>query len=259
MRREYRLVTDRDASGPTDADPTPTDGETASEHTFDQVPENQREEFMTSLLQSFPEADVPRAVGVAVSGLPHFARHATVSELFNGLDEESRPGVMTSLLRGLPDQDVARTVGVAVGELPRAAQQQAASEVLAHLDFADRTDQVVQVMQSLPAASVGDAVEAGLASLQGPQLEATASNAFDRLPATAQKRIASGVLEPPDEKTSNFLWKVVVCSLIAVVVIFGVLTFVLIYQKKSAEAPLALATTALGGIVGLLSPGPSKG
>jgi hypothetical protein len=37
-----------------------------------------------------------------------------------------------------------------------------------------------------------------------------------------------------------------------VVVTFGVLAFVLIYQRKSAEAPLALATTALGGIVGLL-------
>ena len=47
-------------------------------------------------------------------------------------------------------------------------------------------------------------------------------------------------------------------SLVAVIVIFGVLSFVLIYQGKHAEATLALATTALGGIVGLISPGPSK-
>jgi hypothetical protein len=58
--------------------------------------------------------------------------------------------------------------------------------------------------------------------------------------------------------TNRWLWKCVVGSLVAVIVIFGVLSFVLIYQGKHAEATLALATTALGGIVGLISPGPSK-
>jgi len=36
------------------------------------------------------------------------------------------------------------------------------------------------------------------------------------------------------------------------------MAFVLIYQKKAAEAPLALATTALGGIVGLVATSPGS-
>jgi hypothetical protein len=41
--------------------------------------------------------------------------------------------------------------------------------------------------------------------------------------------------------------------------VFGAMAFLLIYQRKPAEAPLALATTALGGVVGLVATSPGSG
>jgi hypothetical protein len=45
----------------------------------------------------------------------------------------------------------------------------------------------------------------------------------------------------------------------AAIFVFGSMAFVLIYQGKAAEAPLALATTALGGVVGLVATSPGSG
>jgi len=52
----------------------------------------------------------------------------------------------------------------------------------------------------------------------------------------------------------------VVGTMALAVFFFGTMAFVLMYQKKGAEAPLALATTALGAIIGLVATSPgSKG
>ncbi|MGH3548597.1 MAG: hypothetical protein ACRDQU_10915 [Pseudonocardiaceae bacterium] len=42
----------------------------------------------------------------------------------------------------------------------------------------------------------------------------------------------------------------------AAIFVFGILTFVLVLKGQSADGVIALATTALGGVVGLISPSP---
>jgi hypothetical protein len=54
------------------------------------------------------------------------------------------------------------------------------------------------------------------------------------------------------------LWYIVVGVMALAVFIFGSMAFVLLYQGKAAEAPLALATTALGGVVGLIATSPGS-
>jgi hypothetical protein len=68
--------------------------------------------------------------------------------------------------------------------------------------------------------------------------------------------LAEGVLGVPDRRTQQILWYIVVWTMVAAIFVFGTMAFVLIYQKKAAEAPLALATTALGGVVGLIATSP---
>lgn len=54
------------------------------------------------------------------------------------------------------------------------------------------------------------------------------------------------------------LWYIVVSTLAAAVFVFGSMAFVPVYRKKAAEAPRALVTTALGGIVGLVATSPGR-
>ena len=68
----------------------------------------------------------------------------------------------------------------------------------------------------------------------------------------------TSILGTPDSKTQRTLWYLVVSTISAAIFVFGVLTFVLILTGRSAEGPLALATTALGGIVGLIATSPGS-
>ena len=160
------------------------------------------------------------------------------------------------LLGGLTQLDQAQAVTDLVSRLPDAAKAATASNVFDQLGQPQKAAQVMQGIESLSAPDLEQAVGAGLNRLPAPQLESAASAALGALSPDAQQRVTGG-LTTPDAATNRWLWKVVVVSLVAVVIVFGVLTFVLILKGKSAEAPLALATTALGGIVGLLSPGPA--
>jgi hypothetical protein len=165
------------------------------------------------------------------------------------IPDDRRSEAVSSLLQSLPDSETAQAVGDAFSSLSANAQEATASEVFDRLDTPQKTVQVVQGMDSLPAPKLEEAVGAALQRLPSPQLEAAASTAMGQLPAAAQQRVIGG-LSTPDAATNRWLWKCVVGSLVAVIIIFGVLSFVLIYQGKHAEATLALATTALGGIVG---------
>ena len=77
------------------------------------------------------------------------------------------------------------------------------------------------------------------------------------MPDDQRQQLAS-TLGVPDKKTRQILWYVVVGTLALAVFLFGILAFVLILNGKSAEAPLALATTALGGVVGLVATSPGS-
>jgi hypothetical protein len=63
---------------------------------------------------------------------------------------------------------------------------------------------------------------------------------------------------PTNQASLTTLWILILMLLGLAVFTFGTMTFVLVYQKKSAEGTLALATAALGAIVGLISPSPVR-
>lgn len=183
---------------------------------------------------------------------------ATTDALLAGIPEEDRSGAALSLLQALPGEQKIQLFAEAVNQSDPGVQEATTSELFGRLDTPQKAAQVVQGMTSLPAPELGEAVGAGLQRLPAPELEKAAGKALSQLPADAKERVAGG-LSAPDPKTNNLLWRVVVYSLIGIVGLFGAFTFVLIYQGKSAEAVLALATTALGGIVGLITPAATRG
>ncbi len=193
--------------------------------------------------------------GLAAPGAD--AARPSLDPTLDQIPEDRRSEAATSLLQNLPVGETARAVGDAISGLSMDAQEATVSTLFNQLDPPQKAAQVVQGIDSLQTPNLEEAVGAGLQRLQAPQLESATSTALSHLSPAAQQRVVGG-LGSPDAATNRWLWKCVVGSLVAVVIVFGVLTFVLIYQKKSAEATLALATTALGGIVGLISPGPSK-
>jgi hypothetical protein len=114
------------------------------------------------------------------------------------------------------------------------------------------------VVDALP-----DEAKQGLAAtvvqgLPAEQQQAAAQGVLDTLSNDQRTQVAESVLGSPDRKTRQTLWYMIVTTLAAAVFVFGSMAFVLVYQKKAAEAPLALATTALGGIVGLIATSPGS-
>jgi hypothetical protein len=90
------------------------------------------------------------------------------------------------------------------------------------------------------------------------QKRAAAEAAIGALPADVKQQVAQAALGSPDQRTRQLLWYLVVVTLTAAVFVFGTMAFVLVYQKKAAEAPLGLATGALGAIVGLIATSPGS-
>jgi hypothetical protein len=95
--------------------------------------------------------------------------------------------------------------------------------------------------------------------LSPEQRQNVAEDIVATLPPGQQQQVAesvSGPLSSPDAGTSNRLWIIVVSTLTLALFVFGTMAFVLVLRRETAEAPLALATTALGGIVGLVATTP---
>jgi hypothetical protein len=86
--------------------------------------------------------------------------------------------------------------------------------------------------------------------------KAAAKSVLGTLTPPQQAEVAESLLGSPDPNTRQRLWYMVVGTMALAVFVFGSMAFTLIYQTKAAEAPLALATTALGGLVGLLATSP---
>jgi hypothetical protein len=127
----------------------------------------------------------------------------------------------------------------------------------------DSSEQQTAAAEGVINAMTSDAKQGLAASvvkgLDTPEQQtAAAEGAINALPAAQREQVAQGVLGNPDKKTRQVLWYMVVATLTLAIFVFGTMAFVLIYQKKSAEAPLALATTALGGVVGLVATSPGS-
>jgi hypothetical protein len=142
----------------------------------------------------------------------------------------------------LPDEAKQGLAATVVQGLPAAQQQAAAQGLMDALPDEAKQGLAATVVQGLPAA----------------QQQAAAQGVLDALPNDQRTQLAETVLGSPDKNTRKVLWYVVVSTLAAAVFVFGSMAFVLVYQKKAAEAPLALATTALGGIVGLVATSPGS-
>ena len=113
-------------------------------------------------------------------------------------------------------------------------------------------------LDALPAEDKQGLAATVVQCLPAEQQQAAAQGVLDALPDDKRTQLAETVLGSPDRKTRQILWYMVVLTLAAAVFVFGSMAFVLVYQKKAAEAPLALATTALGGIVGLVATSPGS-
>ncbi|MDQ4021576.1 MAG: hypothetical protein M3257_08115, partial [Actinomycetota bacterium] len=99
---------------------------------------------------------------------------------------------------------------------------------------------------------VGNVVQ----SLGTDQQKQLAATAVDSLSQADKEDVAASILGIPDRKTQQMLWYIVIGMMGGAIFVFGILAFVLVLNDKSAEGVVALATTALGGVVGLVSTSP---
>ena len=176
----------------------------------------------------------------------------------DALPDEAKQGLAATVVQGLaPEQQQAAAQGV-MDALPDEAKQGLAATVVQALPAAQQQAAAQGLIGALP-----DEAKQGLAAtvVQGlapEQQQAAARGVLDALPSDQRTQLAETVLGSPDKRTREILWYMVVSTLAASVFVFGSMAFVLVYQKKAAEAPLALATTALGGIVGLVATSPGS-
>jgi hypothetical protein len=151
---------------------------------------------------------------------------------------------------------------LAVDRLSPAQQQTMAATVVQNLDTPEQQKAAAEgVVGAMPAEAKQDLAATVVQSLDTPeQQRAAAEGVVATLPSEQRQQLAEGVLGlgTPDQKTQQNLWYIVVLTMAAAIFVFGSMAFVLIYQKKAAEAPLALATTALGGTVGLIATSPGS-
>lgn len=161
------------------------------------------------------------------------------------LSEEQRTWVL-EFLRDLnwAGTDARALIQDLAGELSPTAQKAVAQAAVDTLSTEARQDLATDVVQGLDTSK---------------QKQAAAQTVFDTLSTDQQEEVAAGLLGAPDSKTQRRLWFMVVGTMGSAIFIFGFMAFVLIYQRKPAEAPLALATTALGGVVGLIVTSPVRG
>jgi hypothetical protein len=115
------------------------------------------------------------------------------------------------------------------------------------------------VINAMPSTAKQDLAASVVKGLDTPeQQQAAAEGVINALSAKQRDQVAQGLLGNPDKKTRQVLWYMVVSTLTLAIFVFGTMAFILIYEKKPAEAPLALATTALGGVVGLVATSPGS-
>jgi len=192
-----------------------------------------------------PSSAAQKAAELAVGALSPAEQQALAATVIQGLDT--------------PQQQQAAAEGV-VGALPAEAKQDLAATVIQGLDTPQQQQAAAEgVVGALPAEAKQDLAATVVQSLDTPQQQrAAAEGVVGALPAEQRQQLAEGVLGlgPPDPKTQQNLWYIVIWTMAAAIFVFGSMAFVLIYQKKAAEAPLALATTALGGVVGLIATSP---
>ena len=178
------------------------------------------------------------------------------------MPSEAKQDLAASVVRGLdtPVQQTAAAEGV-IGVMPSEAKQDLAASVVRGLDTPEQQTAAAEgVIGVMPSEAKQDLAASVVRGLDTPEQQtAAADGVMAAMSVKQRQQVAQSILGSPDKKTRQVLWYMVVSTLVAAIFVFGALAFVLIYQKKPAEAPLALATTALGGVVGLVATSPGSG
>jgi len=184
------------------------------------------------------------------------------TSLNSGEETEPVPADLASVVRGLdtPEQQAAAAEGV-IGAMPSEAKQDLAASVVRGLDTPEQQAAAAEgVIGAMPSEAKQDLAASVVRGLDTPeQQKAAAEGVMSAMPVKQRQEVAQSLLGRPDKTTRQVLWYMVVSTLVLAIFVFGTMAFVLIYQKKPAEAPLALATTALGGVVGLVATSPGSG
>ena len=188
----------------------------------------------------------------------------------DGQDEQAaeglnRPDVGPTVASRVLEEDLSPTTqGAAeraMNALTPVEQQDLAAAVVKTLDTPEQQQAAAEgVVGALPNEAKQDLAATVVQSLDTPeQKRAAAEGVVGALSTDQRQQLAESLLGRPDRKTRQNLWYIVIWTMAAAIFVFGSMAFVLIYQKKAAEAPLALATTALGGVVGLVATSPGSG
>jgi hypothetical protein len=190
---------------------------------------------------------------------PPHGREERASEDLHRLEEEPTASAQALADALPPTTQVAAEQ--AVGTLAPAEQQDLAAAVVQTLDTPEQQRAAAEgVVAALPTEAKQDLAAAVVETLDTPeQQRAAAEGVIGALPLQQRQQLAESVLGSPDQRTRQVLWYIVIWTMAAAIFVFGAMAFVLIYQGKGAEAPLALATTALGGVVGLVATSPGSG
>ncbi len=179
-------------------------------------------------------------------------------------EDQQRPGAETSgstqTVAGTPSSAAQEDAARAVQMMTPTEQQDLAAAVVRGLDTPEQQKTAAEgVVGAMPSEAKQDLAAAVVRGLDTPEQQKTAAEGVvGALPVEQREQLAESVLGRPDRRTRQNLWYIVIWTLTAAIFVFGSMAFVLIYQKKAAEAPLALATTALGGVVGLVATSPGS-
>jgi hypothetical protein len=159
-----------------------------------------------------------------------------------------------------PDTDQQRQAAAAAVEgLSADSKQALVGSLVQSLGGEQQKQAAAAATDGLPADSKQELVSSLVQSLGTEQQKQAATAAISGLAQEDQEDVAASILGTPDRKTRQMLWYIVIATIGGAIFVFGILTFVLVLMGKNAEGVLALATTALGGVVGLVSTSPVSG
>lgn len=173
---------------------------------------------------------------------------------------ETTPEDVATMVGNLASTDQKKEAAVAViGKLPPDAAPEVVATMVDNLESTDqKKDAAVAVVGKLPPEATPDVVGRMVDNLGSADQVKVATAAMNALPTQRQQDLANSILGTPSRKVQAALWLIVVITISAAIFIFGTLSFILVLNGRGAEGPLALATTALGGIVGLIATTPGR-
>jgi len=145
------------------------------------------------------------------------------------VDDDARKLLGSGLFSKLPSTDLKSLIGSMTIEMPTSDKADIAQRAVGQLPDKDKADMVKKTIDNLPEAE--------------------------------RKSVASAVLGNPDGATLDFLWKVIVASFC--VVLLGTVAALILSMYRSPvvggakpELILAIVTTVIGFLAGLVSPSP---